>query len=103
MLQVIEGREVTGGHATLRHRVPVTNTQKRVGTPTAARGGPLAYQRTPHPPLEFQGFTVKVPEAKVDPPAPWGTRCQEPVGVRNLRGSSHPLCSLALPRVDREG
>jgi len=39
----------------------------------------------------------------VDPLVPWGTRCQEPRGVRNQRGSSHPLCSLALPRADREG
>ena len=39
----------------------------------------------------------------MDPLVPWGTRCQEPRGVRNQRGSSHPLCSLALPRADREG
>ena len=92
MLQVIEGREVTGGHATLRHRVPVTNAQKGVGTPTAAREiprlpaitmsvpedpriGGFPYQRSQCQPRRTQESKVLV-----DPPAPWGTRCREPGG-----------------------
>jgi hypothetical protein len=107
MLQVIEGREVTGGHATLRHRVPVTNAQKGVGTPTAAREiprlpaitmsvpedpriGGVPYQRS-----QCQSRRTQESEVLVDPPAPWGTRCREPGGC-GTGGGQATLC-VPLP------
>ena len=78
----IEGREATGGQATLRHRVPVTIAQKGYG-PNCSEGEPLAYQRS-------QGQSLKTsrigggcgPPSSVGHSVPGTKGGAEPEGVK---------------------